>query len=170
MDALTRSPGRLIAIVGAVVVIGGLLVVASGIGHAAPGEGGYPVTIAHAITPALTSERVAAISRGYLDAQTPKIEGQHYPPVILAEWAVPARDARHREPAIPPSAVSGKPDRVVWIIRASGDFLNLTDRPWSIAGAPYPEGNIVIDDATGVILGVYPHAPPGFEKLEPTSS
>ena len=35
----------------AVVIIGGLLVVASGIGHAALDEGGYPVTIAPGVTP-----------------------------------------------------------------------------------------------------------------------
>ncbi len=33
---------------------------------------------------------------------------------------------------------------------------------WSSAGAPYPEGDIVVDDATEVILGVYPHAPGTF--------
>ena len=46
--------------------------------------------------------------------------------------------------------------------KGQGDYLNLRDYPWSInAGAPRagacqgpgPEGTLVIDDATGQILG-----------------
>lgn len=171
MGALARPPGRLIAIVGAVVVIGGLLVVASGIAHAGLDEGGYPVTIAPGITPALTSERVAEISRGYLDAQTPQLAAPelHQPPLVLAEWATRARDASLQEPRIPPDAVAQQPDRVVWVVLVSGDFLNLGDFPWSRSGAPDPGGSIVIDDASGTILGVYPHDPPGVDSPEPTA-
>lgn len=171
MDTLTRSPGRLIALIGAVVVIGGLLVVASGIGHAAIDEGGYPVTIAPGITPALTTEQVAAISRGYLDAQTPQLAAPalHQPPLVLAEWATRARDAAVHEPRIPQEAVAQQPDRVVWVVLVSGDLLNLGAFPWSQSGAPDPGGNIVIDDATGSILGVYPHDPPGFDSPQATT-
>jgi hypothetical protein len=173
MDTLTRPAGRLlaiVAIVAAAAALGGALFVVSGIGHAAPAEGGYPVTIAPGITPSLTSEQVAGISRGYLDTQTPQLAAPalHRPPLVLAEWATRARDAGVHEPRVPPAAVAQQPDRVVWVVLVSGDLLNLGDFPWSRSGAPDPEGTIVIDDASGTILGVYPHDPPGFDSPEPT--
>ena len=72
---------------------------------------------------------------------------------------LPARDARQLERRIPDAQPAAQPDRIVWIVRVSGDFLNLHDLPWSQSGTPDPSGTIVIDDATGTILGVYPHDP-----------
>ncbi len=62
---------------------------------------------------------------------------------------------------IPEGSIAADPSRVVWIARVSGDLLNLHDYPWSRSGAPDQQGDIVIDDATGEILGVYPNQPLG---------
>jgi hypothetical protein len=61
---------------------------------------------------------------------------------------------------------------IVWVTKGTGDYLNLSDHPWSTrsSGAapqsvvgecslPGPAGTIVIDDATGNILGVFPEQP-----------
>ena len=166
--------GRSLAVLGlaglTLLVAAALSVSASLLDQVAPDVGGYPVTIAPGIQPFLTSQRVAGISRGYLDAQTPQLAAPalHRPPLVLAEWATRARDASIHEPRVPPDAVAQQPDRVVWVVLVSGDLLNLGDFPWSRSGAPDPEGTIVIDDASGTILGVYPHDPPGFDSPEPT--
>ena len=154
----------------AILVAAVLWVSASLFSQVAPAAGAYPVTIAPGTQPVLTSQRVAAISRGYLDVQTPQLAAPelHQPPLVLAEWATRARDASVQEPRIPRDAVAQQPDRVVWVVLVSGDFLNLSDYPWSRSGAPDPGGNIVIDDASGSILGVYPHDPPGFDSPEAT--
>jgi hypothetical protein len=73
--------------------------------------------------------------------------------------AVRAADAAAIEPRVPAQDVAASPGRVVWVASVTGDFLNLHDLPWSRAGNPEWSGNIVIDDATGTILGVYPSGP-----------
>lgn len=73
--------------------------------------------------------------------------------------AVHAIDALVIEPRIPRPAVVDDPSRVVWVANVSGDFLNLHDLSWSRRGTPSPSGNIVIDDATSTIVGVYPREP-----------
>ena len=57
---------------------------------------------------------------------------------------------------------------IVWVTKGTGDYLNLSDHPWSPKSASAPEsdagdcfqpgpvGTLVIDDATGDILGVLP--------------
>ena len=160
MDVL-EDRRRLVAIA-ALLIASGIVVAVTGIGKPAPVPGGYSVTIAPGISPTLTGPQVAAIARGYLDAQAPQAEGPPIPPVVLAEWATPARDAAKREPAVSSDAVAGQPDRVVWVVSVTGDVLNLTDLSWSRQSGADAAGNIVIDDASGMILGVYPHDPPGF--------
>jgi len=168
MYVLEDRQKRLVAIA-VLLIASGVVVGVTGIGKPAPAAGGYPVTIAPGISPTLTGPEVAAIARGYLDAQTPQAEGPPIPPVVIAEWATPARDAAQREPAVSSDAVAGQPDRVVWVVSVSGDVLNLTDLSWSQQSGADAAGNIVINDASGTILGVYPHDPPGFETTEPTS-
>ena len=73
--------------------------------------------------------------------------------------AVRAAAAPSLEPGVPAEAVAADPGRAVWVASVTGDFLNLHDLPWSSAGVPYPSGTIVIDDATGTILGVYSSGP-----------
>jgi hypothetical protein len=109
-----------------------------------------------------------AVSRSYLDAQTPEIAAPelHIEPHITRAWAVLASDARSVDGCIPDEAST----QIVWITKGVGDYLNLRDLAWSRAttqanadtaaamtcGGPGPAGTIVIDDATGAILGVYP--------------
>jgi hypothetical protein len=147
------------AVIAALVVIG--IVVAQQVTRLPPANPDYSVALAPGVRPAAPNGRIAAIARRYLDDQTPELAAPniHQPPMVISATATLARDARQVEPGIPDAQAAAQPDRIVWIVRASGDFLNLHDLPWSSSGAPYPSGNLVIDDATGTILGVYPHAP-----------
>ena len=128
----------------------------------AAGSPGYTVSVDTGITPTTTADRAAAIARHYLDLQTPALAAPeiHTDPIVRSVSAVRAADAPGFEPRVPADAVAVDPGRVVWVAAVTGDFLNLNDLPWSSAGHPYPSGNIVIDDASGTILGVYP-GPPG---------
>jgi hypothetical protein len=144
------------SVIVALIVVG--IVGAQQVTQMPPANTDYSVAIAPGVRPVTSNGRITAIARSYLDAQTPEIEGEHQPPVVITAAAMLARDARQVEPGIPAAPVAAQPGRIVWIVRASGDFLILRDLPWSSSGTPYPSGNIVIDDATGPILGVYPHA------------
>ena len=119
---------------------------------------GYTVTVAGGVTTTTSADRAAAVARHYLDLQTPELAapGIHADPIVRSVAAGRAVDAAKLEPAVPAEAVAADPGRIVWVASVTGDFLNLHDLPWSRAGTPYPSGNIVIDDATGNILGVYP--------------
>jgi len=145
--------------------------VASGCGFG--GNGPYATSIAAGVWPRLAAADAVAISRSYLDAQTPEIAApeQHLAPHITETWAVSAAEASTIDGCIPEEASSD----VVWITQGVGDYLNLRDLPWSrsttqanadtpqavTCGGPGPAGTIVIDDATGKILGVFP-AIPGY--------
>ncbi len=122
---------------------------------------GYTVSVAGGVTTTTSADRAAAIARHYLDLQTPELAapGIHADPIVRSVAAVRAVDSARLEPGVPAQAVASDPSRVVWVASVTGDFLNLHDLPWSSAGTPYPSGNIVIDDATGSILGVYPSGP-----------
>jgi hypothetical protein len=126
-----------------------------------PATPGYTVRVAPGVTPRTSAERAAAIARHYLDLQTPKLAAPniHTDPIVHSVSAVPATEAATLEPGIPAAAVAADPVRVVWVASVSGDFLDLADFPWSRISDPYPSGNIVIDDATATILGVYPGRP-----------
>jgi hypothetical protein len=126
-----------------------------------PAAPGYTVSVAAGVTTTTSADRAAAIARHYLDLQTPELAapGIHTDPIVRSVAAVRAADAAAIEPGIPAQEVAASPGRVVWVASVTGDFLNLRDLPWSRAGTPYPSGNIVIDDATGSILGVYPSGP-----------
>ena len=154
---------------GWVALIAALAVAAAGLfawivtrGTDMPAAGpGYTVSVAAGITPATSGDRAAAIARHYLDLQTPELAapGIHVDPIVRSVSAVRASDAGALEPLAAAGAVAADPARVVWVAGVTGDFLNLHDLPWSSAGTPYPSGHIVIDDATGAILGVYPSGP-----------
>ena len=126
-----------------------------------PADPGYTVSVAAGVTTTTSADRAAAIARHYLDLQTPELAapGIHTDPTVRSVAAVRAADAAAIEPGVPAQEVAASPGRVVWVASVIGDFLNLHDLPWSRAGTPYPSGNIVIDDATGSILGVYPSGP-----------
>jgi len=134
-------------------------------------NGPYSTSIADGVRPRLSAAEAVAISRSYLDAQTPEIAApaQHVVPHITDTWAVTAVDASTIDGCIPAEASTG----IVWVTKGVGDYLNLRDLPWSRAttqanadtwmamtcGGPGPAGTIVIDDPTGAILGVYPALP-----------
>ena len=138
-----------------------------------PASSGYAVHIASGITPSTSADRAAAIARHYLDLQTPELAapGIHTDPIVLAVSAVRAADAAQLEPGVPAAAIAADPERVVWVAEVTGDLLNLDDLRWSRAGAPYSAGDIVIDDETGAVLGVYPGGPgPNAASPAPTSA
>jgi hypothetical protein len=143
------------------------------LGSCAALDGPYMASVATELHPRLTAQDAIAISRGYLDDQTPELAAPelHIPPRITSTWAVRANAASALDGCIP--IVPG--DQIVWITKGQGDYLNLSDHPWStrigsvdqlkpnpsrlICESPGPQGTLVIDDATGVILGVYPESP-----------
>jgi hypothetical protein len=126
----------------------------------------YSVVIAEGAQPVTPNGQVAAIARHYLDEQDSE---SHVPPRVMAVTATLARSASALEACVPAGPVAAAPDRIVWVVQASGDFMNPHDLPWSRSGTPFPGGNLVIDDATGEILGVYPHAP-RWQSVEPSDT
>jgi hypothetical protein len=142
-------------------------------GSCAPANGPYMASVAPELHPRLSVQDAIKISRGYLDDQTPELAAPelHSPPRITSAWAVRANDASTLDGCIP--IVPG--DQIVWVTKGQGDYLNLSDHPWStrigwtdqldpnptrlICESPGPLGTLVIDDATGAILGVYPESP-----------
>ena len=131
------------------------------------------MSIAADLHPRLTARDAVAISHRYLDDQTPELAAPelHSPPKITRAWAVRANEAAALDGCI--ASVLGDP--IVWVTKGQGDYLNLSDHPWStrigltdqlhpdptrlICESAGPQGTLVIDDATGVILGVYPESP-----------
>jgi hypothetical protein len=150
--------GLVLVAVLAVAVIAALLVIRGS--ELPPANGGYTGTVGDVITPTTTAARTAAVARHYLDEQMPELAApnMHMDPIIHAVSAVRAADATALEPRIAPQAVADQPERVVWVVAVTGDFFNNHDLAWSRSGLPESTGTIVIDDATGTILGVYPHA------------
>jgi hypothetical protein len=146
----------------AVVTIAGALAVGSGVarqqlGDAVPNSD-YAVSVAVGVQPHMSADRAAAIATRYLNDQTGQLIARelHRPPRIIAVSGLAAPDARTLEPAIPIDAVTERPDRLVWVVKVTGDLLNFHVLAWSNGEFPGPSGTIVIDDATQVILGVYP--------------
>jgi hypothetical protein len=143
------------------------------LGSCAALDGPYTASIAPELHPRLTVLDAINISRGYLADQTPELAAPelHIPARITRAWAVRANEASALDGCIP--IVPG--DEIVWVTKGQGDYLNLSDHPWStrigwadqldpnptrlICEAPGPQGTLAIDDATGVILGVYPESP-----------
>jgi hypothetical protein len=143
------------------------------VGSCAPANGPYTGLIAPGLYPRLTVQDAIAISRGYLADQTPELAAPelHIFPRITSVWAVRADEASDLDGCIP--VVPG--NQIVWVTKGQGDYLNLSDHPWSkrfsrasqldpnpsrmVCEAPGPQGTLVIDDATGAILGVYPESP-----------
>lgn len=90
-----------------------LLVVRSLPAELLPANTDYTLTIAPGVRTITAPARVAALARGYLDAQTPQLAAPeiHSPPRILSLVAVPAREARAVEPRIPAGPIATAPGR-----------------------------------------------------------
>ena len=114
------------------------------------------------VTPVRTSEDIAGLARGYLDAQAAKLAAPelHELPDVVEIVAIPASEVRSRLPRIPTSAVTSEPGRVVWVARVAGDVFATEARAWSPADYPAPCGHLVVDDTTLELLAVFPEACP----------
>jgi hypothetical protein len=99
------------------------------LGGCAPLNAPYTATVAPGLQPRLTAQGAISISRGYLDDQTPELAAPelHIPPRITRAWAVRANEASTLDGCIP--IVPG--DQIVWVTKGQGDYLNLSDHPWS---------------------------------------
>ena len=138
---------------------------AAGFWFARTSNGPYSTAIELDLQPRLSAADAVAISRSYLEAQSFAVPEMDVEPHITSVWAVTARAARAADGCIPDQTSN----QIVWITRGVGDYLNV-GFPWSppmrqpdadtlpalTCGGPGTAGTIVIDDATGVILGVYP--------------
>ena len=168
-DASARNVRRLAA---AVVCALSFLIAGCGLiaPSAEPTNGPYTTTVAPGLQPRLTAADAVSLSRDYLAQQTPQIAAPelHIPANITQVWAVRAQDAWTLDTCIPHETS----DAIVWVTRGAGDYLNLRVHAWSsnfsqevganpssaayACLAPSTQGTLVIDDATGEILAVFP--------------
>ena len=139
-------------------------------------KGIYSSTMAPGLHPRLSPDDAVRITLDYLDAQTPQIAAPelHVSPHVDSVVAIEAANARSLDGCIPTETSSD----VVWVTRGEGDYLNLSAHPWSSQAdgssdatslecrGPGPSGTLVIDDATGSILGVFP-GQPGYPRPSP---
>lgn len=139
--------------------------------------GRYAVSVAQGLEPRLSASDAVSITIGYLNDQHP--DAPPIAPHVGQVWAVDASEARMLDGCIP-ARPSGS---IVWVTKGQGDYLNTTDRPWSHNSSwglddpvalscegPGPAGTIVIDDATGTILGVYPYVGPDYPHPTPAGT
>jgi hypothetical protein len=83
------------------VVAGSVVLAVAGCGLT---NGPYTVSVTRELHPRLTPQDAVAISRTYLDAQTPQLATpeMHIPPTVLGVWAVRADEAAGIDGCIPP--------------------------------------------------------------------
>ena len=139
-------------------------------------NGAYSATIVPGLHPRLSADAAVRITLVYLGDQTPQIAAPelHIAPHVDTAVAIEAMNARTVDGCIPPVTSSD----VVWVTKGTGDYLNLSAHPWSSQAdgssdatslecrGPGPSGTLVIDDATGSILGVFP-GQPGYPRPSP---
>ena len=158
----STNPSRLSLIVAAVIIV--IVAALSAAVLFQPGRqvSGYEIDIPPSLAPHMNATTVAGIAVQYLDRQTAHLASPdlHLEPRVGRVAASLAADVRALEPAVRPQTALAQPARLVWVVFADGDFLNVGDLEWSSAGTPARSGTIVVDDATATIIGVYPHSPP----------
>jgi hypothetical protein len=131
-------------------------------------DAGYVTSVDPELHPSMRATDAARITLAYLAEQTPEIAAPelHVAPRLTSVSLVQAGAASALDGCIPAQSS----EDLVWVTKGVGDYLNLRDLPWSHAttqanadtqialtcGGPAPAGTIVIDDASGAILGVYP--------------
>jgi hypothetical protein len=161
---MTTRAGRIVALL----AVASILAVACG---GSSDNGPYSASIDPGVHPRLTADDAVRITRDFLNAQADwlAVPDMHTPARITSVYAVMAPQARALDGCIP----SGQSDQIVWVTKGQGDYMNHVAYPWSnaftqtIAADPSAlvcsgngtAGTIVIDDATGQILGVYPSNP-----------
>jgi len=130
-----------------------------------PTNGVYTVSIAPGLQPRMSASDAVRATREYLAEQTPELNvpAGHVPANVTQVWAVKAAEAWKLDPCIPVETS----DAIVWVTVGVGDYLGRGDLPWmsSLLQAQATNrlclggstvGTIVIDDATGEILGAFP--------------
>lgn len=124
----------------------------------------FPAHIEPGVSPRLKSSDAYRITLDYLNRSAGDAAASplNVAPSLQSIWAVTADQAAALDGCIP----TGKGGGVVWVTKAQGAFTNTATRPWSSpdSGAPAScrtsgsAGTLVIDDATGEILGEFPFA------------
>ena len=119
----------------------------------------FPAHVASGLSPRLQASDAYRITLDYLHQASLRAEpGPTIEPSLTSMWAVTADQAAALDGCIP----TGKGGGIVWVTKGRGPYLNLATHPWStpsgseVCSAPGASGTIVIDDATGAILGVFP--------------
>ena len=105
------------------------------------------------------------ITRDYLGEQTPELNvpAVHVAADVRQVWAVKAAEAWKLDPCVPVQTSEG----IVWVTVGVGDYLGRGNLPWMSSLLQAQDANrwclrgsgvgtIVIDDATGDILGAFP--------------
>jgi hypothetical protein len=130
----------------------------------------FPAHVAPGVTPHLKASDAYRITLDYLTRADASAEpGTAVAPSLTSIWAVTADQAAALDGCIP----TGKGSGVVWVTKGQGTYVNLASHPWppttesGACSGTGPAGTVVIDDATGLILGVYPYAGPSFPHPSP---
>jgi len=139
----------------------------------------FPASVAPGLAPRLRAADAYRITLHYLEQAMAESEvGTTVAPDIRSVWAVTADQAAGLDACIP----AGKGSGIVWVTKGAGTYLNLAALPWSRPSQPGDDpaqlacrdpaqaGTIVIDDATGEILGVYPENPSNAAQPSPRAS
>jgi hypothetical protein len=112
------------------------------------------------INPVRTSEDIAGLARGYLDAQAGKLAAPELDkrPDVVEIIAMPASEVAERLPQVTAAEVADDPGRVIWVAEVRGNVFASEARAWSPADDPAPCGHMVFDDTTLELLAVFPEA------------
>ena len=123
----------------------------------------FPTHVAAGLAPRLQGSDAYRITIDYLHQAGAEAEpGTTVAPSLTSIWVVTADQAAALDGCIP----TGKGSGIVWVTKGQGPYLNLAAHAWSrpsgpgVCSAPGGSGTIVIDDATGAILGVFPNSGP----------
>jgi hypothetical protein len=131
----------------------------------------FPVHIASGLTPRLKGSDVYKITLDFAKAGADPSADAAGAASLQSIWAVTADQAAALDGCIP----TGKGSGIVWVTKGEGAYRNVLTRPWSSPDGPGPAacrtsgtaGTLVIDDATGQILGVFPFSGSAFPHPSP---
>jgi hypothetical protein len=133
----------------------------------------FPIHVEPGVSPRLKGSDAYMITLDFLTRSA--AEAAPGTPTAAASlqsiWAVTADQAAALDGCIP----TGKGSGVVWVTKGAGTYANTISRAWSSPDSAAPAacrisgtaGTLVIDDATGQILGVYPFSGAAFPHPSP---